>query len=1236
MQRKFYIPLLFTISVMLSFSGCGGSSGVKSIDHNESNETASSVVVTPRGIPNTYVVSGCIDADGDFVCDAPAVEVADIYKGVDLKALGDEARVMLQLLVPEAIGIGAYSTFEGKRYISLPAGEEDVSPLNMLAFGLFLYAQEVGEDWCGPCRMVAPNSYEEAKVLLAQEFKLTGTDKQNEAILEVFNYNLEQLGEHNLTLKQAYDADIKAMAESLINVTIKAPDNNAPDLSGLEVIKANGQIVGVDVTPDTMVKTPPRDQSSAYFLGLNQQDAVKIAYDIRSTKDKTTAHEMAFDALVCEDNEQKEVFMGGLPDLFSPTSSEPTTPQVSLSTLISSYPANMVQPYDFQASMTSPNFFAETLQNLPTDLTSGVLVLGFKEGQNPFTSQYNSIYSFGGSQFVDNANGLVSDIRNSWQNPAGVVYYQDLQQIIDVNSQSLLSKLQGGQHYLDLVMANLVTVDFVAVAMCRPQSKPDAVSVDGIPRRVQCDIAKDEDFREVIGGVADDFAQPMDPATPSASLQAMANRINYDVPVVKVGTLVDSLSLPTGSYISQASLLVNTRPSNNNAFNDNIYAGDATNLILAQRDPNDPSGIATLNGGTAHTINANEILYNGNSGLASGDLLTLLNSGVSALDVIVGHDTEVDVVSLQMCIIDDSIPCPEGDSDGDGVCDNEDCAPLNPRIWVGCENNITTDVNITLPESCRENVSIDLSPALSWRDSLGNPPTENNVFDGTQYAGIVWDGNMNWFDFNRASNTELSIDFCACGGGEVQIDAMKSDDRSWVYLDNEANGTIVSRTTNTQANMASWGSDVNGSMTFSATGSGVDHTLYFKVKNFVGNSGGAIDGRLNFIGHRGKCTEADEVNSSVDDLNDTTFDIGYEVINGDTLSVSHELLSDLTSMLDQLSWNYVGAVGFSTGIAYTPSFAMDDNGTPYVAFTDFSNPYKLTVMKFDGTQWIYVGQAGFTQDSAYHPSITIVNGVPYVVFLDAAQSQKLTTMRFDGTQWVTVGQAGFSANHGQHPDLLNDNGTLYVAYRDDSSNGVTVMQFDGTQWMTTGQAGFGNGDVRSPSLVIHNGQPHVAVIDTANNYNILVMRFDGTQWVSVGQVNSGNFASSPSLSSSQGILYLAYGDYTQNLKAVVKKYDGTQWTHVGQPAFSAGPVENIDLVVQGGMPYIAYEDYGNQGKTTVMKFDGMQWSALGHPAISALHSHDQQLLFSPANVPYVMFSSEGGSYNGHLSVMKYD
>ncbi len=102
------------------------------------------------------------------------------------------------------------------------------------------------------------------------------------------------------------------------------------------------------------------------------------------------------------------------------------------------------------------------------------------------------------------------------------------------------------------------------------------------------------------------------------------------------------------------------------------------------------------------------------------------------------------------------------------------------------------------------------------------------------------------------------------------------------------------------------------------------------------------------------------------------------------------------------NWQNVGSAGFSVGAAYDTSLALDSSGTPYVAYVDYANSYKATVMKFNGANWETVGSAGFSAGEANSTSLALdSSGTPYVAFQDGDNSNKATVMTFTALPSVT-------------------------------------------------------------------------------------------------------------------------------------------------------------------------------------------------------------------------------------------
>jgi type IX secretion system substrate protein len=338
-------------------------------------------------------------------------------------------------------------------------------------------------------------------------------------------------------------------------------------------------------------------------------------------------------------------------------------------------------------------------------------------------------------------------------------------------------------------------------------------------------------------------------------------------------------------------------------------------------------------------------------------------------------------------------------------------------------------------------------------------------------------------------------------------------------------------------------------------------------------------------------------------------------------------------------WLNVVNPGFSAGYASYTSLAFDNNGIPFVAYRDYGNSKKATVMKFDGNSWVNVGNPGFSAGEVLYTSLAFDNdGIPFVAYRDYGNSKKATVMKFDGNSWVNVGNPGFSAGGVYSTSLAFDNnGIPFVAYSDKgNSKKATVMKFDGNSWVNVGNPGFSAGDVSYTSLAFdNNGTPFVAYKDFENSDKATVMKFDGNSWVNVG--NPGFSAGGGSYTSlafdNNGIPFVAYKDYGNSGKATVMKFDGNSWVNVGNPGFSAGSADYTSLAFDNnGTPFVAYKDFENSDKATVMKFDGNSWVNVGNPGFSAGSAYYTSLAFDNNGIPFVAYSE--GAYSNKATVMK--
>ena len=149
----------------------------------------------------------------------------------------------------------------------------------------------------------------------------------------------------------------------------------------------------------------------------------------------------------------------------------------------------------------------------------------------------------------------------------------------------------------------------------------------------------------------------------------------------------------------------------------------------------------------------------------------------------------------------------------------------------------------------------------------------------------------------------------------------------------------------------------------------------------------------------------------VDSMKSKSLQVVFAVLTIMTLAFSS--LGITPASAAAADWVTVGSAGFSAGQAQYTSLAIY-NGTPYVAYMDYANSNKATVMKYDALagNWVTVGSAGFSAGQAAYISLALDgSGTPYVAYWDYANSRKATVMKYDplAGNWVTVGSAGFSA-----------------------------------------------------------------------------------------------------------------------------------------------------------------------------------------------------------------------------------
>jgi hypothetical protein len=227
-------------------------------------------------------------------------------------------------------------------------------------------------------------------------------------------------------------------------------------------------------------------------------------------------------------------------------------------------------------------------------------------------------------------------------------------------------------------------------------------------------------------------------------------------------------------------------------------------------------------------------------------------------------------------------------------------------------------------------------------------------------------------------------------------------------------------------------------------------------------------------------------------------------------------------------WIPVGNLGFSQTRINDPSFAIE-NGILYMAHSNI-------LLRFDNNTWTNENDCGLGGE---HVSLAVKNGIPYIAFKDFENGDKISVLRYNGDTCEPVGNRGFSLGETDVFSLCINNDTLYVAYTDlGFSLRASVMRLVGNIWQPVGNQGFSPPTVCSISMSFLNGIPYVAIGGNGTNGpNATVMRLKGNTWVNVGPNSiSKTQASYISIDFRKGTPCIAFGDVFLGGKITVMEY----------------------------------------------------------------------------------------------------
>lgn len=313
------------------------------------------------------------------------------------------------------------------------------------------------------------------------------------------------------------------------------------------------------------------------------------------------------------------------------------------------------------------------------------------------------------------------------------------------------------------------------------------------------------------------------------------------------------------------------------------------------------------------------------------------------------------------------------------------------------------------------------------------------------------------------------------------------------------------------------------------------------------------------------------------------------------------------------TWQTVGQtipVGRPWGVNHDSLAFNPLTGQPYVAFVDYNNQAKITVMKYDGLQWVVVGHQGFSAESANFVTLKFnpQNNQPNV-FYPTSNEYQARVMTFDGVNWSLLGdqstfdQIGISA--GGEPFDINNSGIPYIALEESTMDyKITVLRYINSTWQVVGNQGFStesSNNINGVALTVNpqTELPYIAYETASESDYLIVMAYNGNTWTDVGthisvQTNNNWGPISLSFNPLTNTPYVAaLGGAPYSSTLMINYFNGTNWLPLGDPASLPTSVMLYSNLVfsSTGEPYIAYSAYGNSN-TLVIKYKDGVWSKL--------------------------------------------
>lgn len=267
-------------------------------------------------------------------------------------------------------------------------------------------------------------------------------------------------------------------------------------------------------------------------------------------------------------------------------------------------------------------------------------------------------------------------------------------------------------------------------------------------------------------------------------------------------------------------------------------------------------------------------------------------------------------------------------------------------------------------------------------------------------------------------------------------------------------------------------------------------------------------------------------------------------------------------------WDKTGDV-FATGVSGDTELCFGQDGTPYAAFTKYTDTgSEIEIFKWNGTAW---GRLGAAITNAYTPKLLVFNGTPYVTYTKYSTGNAVIAS-FNGTAWSTL-VTDTSLSYPDALSLITDGESIYMTCAVNNYSGssnLLIKKLSGTSLSVFDDSFYSSNTFSNARFEFFGGKIYALFSYFGWNLsdpNAMIYEYNPATgiWTLAVSLNITG-TNLHSICSSDGKLAAVAGK--SGSAPVIAEYDGVSWT---QQAAQTGAIQGtgLNIALHGNNPFIS-------------------------------------------------------------------